>query len=106
MRNNGDIKSLEIVLQTETAQPDSDVETLLETTLGDSIEPFFWDCKVDVLSFEENRTRRSDTKLSHVFKAPIKTFEYTLTKEEEEHKIKVLIYKSSNIKCLRCQKIS
>jgi hypothetical protein len=95
MRAQGDLKGLEFVVISES--PDSEVATLFES-LEEDVEDFFFNAKVRILSDEENKKFRADSKLPRSCMTPIKTF----THED----IKILIYKSANIKCIRCQKYS
>ena len=77
--------------------PDSEAAILFES-LDEDLQDFFFNAKVQILSKDENDTLRKNTKLPGSCRTPIKTF--------EEDDVKILIYKSYNIKCIRCQKYS
>ena len=68
---NGDPKSLEITVITES--PDSDVATFFEL-LDNDISSFFFDCSVAIQSQEQSKQQRE--KLPLTYQTPLRTFKY------------------------------
>ena len=87
------MKGLDFVILSEA--PDSETAILFES-LDEDLEDFFFNAKVQIMSKDENDQIRKNTMLPRSCMTPIKTF--------EDDDLKILIYKSSNIKCIRCQK--
>ena len=71
MLANGDIKSLEFTVITES--PDSDVATIMEI-LENDISSFFFDCPVSIISEEQSKALRE--KLPRVYQTPVRNFKY------------------------------
>ncbi len=52
MRNHGDLTGLDIVIISETPDPDSDLKSFFEDVLDEDLSEFFFNAKVSVLTEE------------------------------------------------------
>ena len=93
---NGDPKSLEITVITES--PDSDVATFFEL-LENDISSFFFDCSISIQSKEQSKQQRE--KLPLTYQTPVRTLKYDT---EDLGQINVSVFKTSKLKCGRCLK--
>ena len=74
---------------------------MFDGVLQDDLSQFFFGAKVKILDEKSNEEERKSEKLPRACQTPIKT----LTHESsclEGKEIKIKVYKSGNLKCLRC----
>ena len=93
MTNKNDTNCLQLVFIVDAV--DSDLEAMLEGTLEEDIEPFFFGCNVSFATEEQNERARKDMTLPLVCKKPLKKFTHELTmgSNGEKQTVTVMVYR-------------
>jgi len=96
MRNEGDIKSLELNVISES--PDSEVATLLEL-LDTDLSDFFFGCRVNLTNDSDIKNKKQ--MLARSYQTPIKTWTYEPNKLKDLpvslHSITIKLFKNPDI---------